>query len=285
MKNKEFSSPINIEGKEGVVLAVAKYADRQSIFFLVKGEKIGRWIPMPQTISSPSPDNHGSNILNDWKNKISDIAKSSPDRIFDKYKDEVEKIRINNPNSTKKQLTFIVLEDLVSSVFHSSGNELIHKMIDDIKLDTFDLSHLLNNINPSDILSPPSDFLNESTLKNIQNSLENIFVNMYNEIGEVENIFKTYKYTNLLIELIYKIGYIYEYDHRPGKLEFIPLLAIALSSSVLKAKLDTITLSSPIPSQVAFPLTNVLGLIIVGCIFQYYYQSQSSSLISKLVTH
>jgi hypothetical protein len=83
--------------------------------------------------------------------------------------------------------------------------------------------------------------------------------------------------------LLYKIGYVYGFDHRSDKSEFMAILSIALSSSIIKKMgVDTTINHTSILQGIIDPLSNVVTFIIVGHTARCYYQSATSIQLQDL---
>jgi hypothetical protein len=292
---------INGSSKEtkGKVLAVANYADRQMVCFCIEGEKIGKWIPITDLILTEKDQSNnkisqepkssikekiqqGQKIpTNDWQQKISKLIGDYSSEQFDKHQVAVSEVNSNNPTFTK--------ESLVDELINISINKAIHDFAGEIRIKDFDnfekflkalASYYVSLENNSD-----TDQNLSNVLKNIQNTIEAIPSEILSAINVGRYLIDISSNTSLLVELVYKVGCVYGFDHRSDKAEFAKVLGIALSSSIISTiGVAATEHNTPIPKKLIAIVSNIVTLSTVGHTANYYYQYQNSTKFEDLVS-
>lgn len=318
MMNKEdlfniTEHPIN--GEKGTVLAIATYVDRQMICFCRRGETVGIWIS-PHNSTSVSKNNlstttsnftNKSSIAqkNNSRNETSQKTQSNIDNLqqllseifneyssvqFDKYQKEVKSIKDDIKSYNREDLTTVIINKFIAETVNGSMYRTIISGLTDFTFKNDVSQNFLSllksyNIFSSEDNDSSKEFSIDSNAawESMQHNLNVLIPELRLAIDISHHFADTKKYISLLVELIYKIGYVYGFDCRSDNSEFIAILSVALSSSIIKKMgTDTITNNTYMLKGVIDPLSNIVTFIIVGYTARCYYQSATSIQLKDL---
>lgn len=298
--------PIN--GKKGTVLAIATYVDRQMICFCPKGETVGSWISPSNSISvtknnlsnpiSKSSTAQRNNSQNEtsqkaqsntdnWQQLLSELFDEYSNSQFDKYQKEIESIKKDISSSNKEDLTGAIINKFIAETVSGSIYGTIISGLKDFSFrNDFSQSFLslLKSYNMFSIEDNKESSVDaDAVWESMQHNL-NILIPELRSAIDIGHLFiGTKKYMSLLVELVYKIGYVYGFDHRSDKSEFNAILSIALSSSIIKKiGVDTTMNHTSMLKGIIDPLSNIVTFIIVGYTARCYYQSATSIQLQDL---
>jgi hypothetical protein len=335
------------EVKQGRVLAIASYVDRQRVCFLIDKELIGIWL----ATSDIADDTSASNIRGGNKNRIdsretsrlsihkdesspvknisrvdrvslitephkvlvsevistNNIDKALPKQVqivlqyfnelvinfinpfsnqtFERYQKEVAQIKASKDNLSTEDIVNIITKNIIASNISGSTYEVIYSYLENFNISQDNSQNLLNDLISFNVLNTQSDYFDKNNLNVIWNNLQILLADKLQSALDLgKNIFDTTQYAILLVELIYKVGYAYGFDHRGNTPEFIAILGIALSSSMIKKMIVDGTTSNPIPTQLMLPLSSVVTLSIISYTARCYYQYPASISIEDIVS-
>lgn len=241
-----------------------------------------------ELISSNNIDNAVPRQLQDalrYCNEIlSNFLNPFSSQTFDRYQKEVDRVKASKYNSSIEDIVNTITTNIIDSNIRGSAGEIICGYLENFYMTQDNSQKILNDLVPFNIITAQSDYFEENTLNVIWNNLQTLLSEKLQPTIDLgKHLFDTKEYTILLVELIYKIGCAYGFDHRSNKPEFIAILSIALSSSMLKKMVDKTTCTQ-IPTQLMLPISSIVTLSIVSYTARCYYQSQSTISIEVLVS-